>query len=85
MTTRNLKSGLTYYWVAPSRDVKTGYDISTRNLGTDYAIAYVRAKDLNERIARWSPGPRPRHVNSRPQYIVFIEFILSCLSTQLSL
>jgi len=56
MTTRELKDGLAYYWVAPSRDVKAGYDISSRNLGPDYAIAYARANDLNERIARWRRG-----------------------------
>ncbi len=56
MVTRQLRAGLTYYWAAPARDVKAGYDISSRNLGLDYAIAYTRANDLNERLARWRRG-----------------------------
>lgn len=56
MVTRELKAGLTYYWAAPARDVKAGYDVSSRNLGLDYAVAYARANDLNDRLARWRRG-----------------------------
>lgn len=54
MVTRTIKSGVSYYWVAPSWAVKKGFPTGSEALGSDYGAAKLRCDQvLNPQYQAW--------------------------------
>ena len=57
MLAKRLSSGhVAYYWNARNRDIACGFTLHREALGIDYALAKVRADQLNSHLDAWRQG-----------------------------